>query len=319
MFEDRRTMNALPSLVAALAWGAMFPIAAGALKRIDPFSLTALRYGAAALVFLTLLKLVEGNLGAQGRHLELFALGSLGFAGFNLLSYAGLEHTHPQNAALIVALQPLVMALGLWLTTRAVPTKHTFAAMAVALFGVALVITRGKPGTLLHGEGHGGELLVLMGCVCWIAYTLGARRFPGFTPLRYTAISAAYGTLTIVAAAAVAVAVGHAHVPSASDVGAVWWQTTYIFAIGAVVAVLAWNDGVRRIGPANGALFLNLVPIISFAIAIVIQGYQPNGYELFGAVLTIGALVYANLKGRAPAPRAHPRPSGVPAHAAQSA
>ena len=37
-------------------------------------------------------------------------LGSLGFAGFNLLSYAGLEHTHPQNAALIIALQPLITA-----------------------------------------------------------------------------------------------------------------------------------------------------------------------------------------------------------------
>ena len=30
-------------------------------------------------------------------------LGSLGFAGFNLLTYVGLEHTRPQDAALIVA------------------------------------------------------------------------------------------------------------------------------------------------------------------------------------------------------------------------
>ena len=36
--------------------------------------------------------------------------------------------------------------------------------------------------------------------------------------------------------------------------------------------MLAWNEGVRRIGPANGALFLNLVPIISFAIAITHPG-----------------------------------------------
>ena len=68
-----------------------------------------------------------------------------------------------------------------------------------------------------------------------------------------------------------------------------------------MVAVLAWNEGVRRIGPANGALFLNLVPVISFAIAITIQGYDPNGWELLGAALTIAALVYANLRGRAPA------------------
>jgi len=303
----------------------MFPIAAVALKHVDAFSLTSLRYGAAALVFLALLKSFEGTFDAGGRRKELFILGSLGFAGFNLLSYEGLAHTHPQNAALIVALQPLITAIGLWLTSRQVPAKTTFAAMAVALFGVGLVITRGHPGTLLHGGGVGGDLLVLVGCALWIAYTLGARRFPEFSPLRYTALTCAYGTLTILAVTAVALAVGHAHIPSAGDLGAVWWQILYIFALGAVVAVLAWNEGVRTIGPANGALFLNLVPIISFAIAIAVQGYDPNGWELIGAAITIGALVFANLAARkratapVPAPPARRRPSGVPARAGRSA
>jgi drug/metabolite transporter (DMT)-like permease len=268
------------------------------------------------VIFLALLKAIEGNLSAAGRHRELFVLGSLGFAGFNLLTYVGLEHTHPQNAALIVALQPLITAIGLWLTTRQVPTRHTFAAMAVALLGVFLVITKGHPSTIAHGDGALGELLVLIGCACWIVYTLGARRFADYSPLRYTAISATYGTLTIFAVTAIVALTGGLRFDAG---GALWWQTLYIILIGAVVAVLAWNEGVRRIGPANGALFLNLVPIISFAIAITIQGYDPNGWELAGAALTIGALVYANLRGRAPAPQAHPRPGGVPARAGQSA
>src|SRR4051812_8933092 len=231
MFENRRTFAALPSLTAALAWGAMFPIAASALKDIDPYTLTAIRYGIAALIFLAMLKLLEGKLDAGGRHKELFILGSVGFAGFNLLSYAGLEHTEPQNAALIVALQPLVTAVGLWLTTRQVPPKTTFVAMAVALFGVTLVITKGKPGSLLHGEGHGGELMVLVGCIGWIVYTLGARRFPDFTPLRYTAISCAYGTLTIIAITAIVALTGGTHLHAT---GTLALQTVYIIAAGAV-------------------------------------------------------------------------------------
>jgi drug/metabolite transporter (DMT)-like permease len=313
MFEGRRTF--IPSLTAAVAWGAMFPIAAEALKRIDPFTLTAIRYGIAAIVFLALLKAIEGRLYSE-RHRELFVLGSLGFAGFNLLSYWGLEHAEPQNAALIVALQPLVTALGLWLTTRQIPTRHTFAAMALALLGVFLVITKGHPGSIANGDGAFGELLVLIGCVCWIAYTLGARRFPDYSPLRYTALTAGYGTLTIFAVTAIVALAGGAHLDAG---GGLWWQTTYIVLIGAVVAVLAWNEGVRRIGPANGALFLNLVPVISFAVAIAAQGYDPNGWELLGAAVTIAALVYANLRGRAPARRAHPHPNGAPARAGQSA
>ena len=110
MFEKRRTSTAiLPSLTAALAWGAMFPIAAVAIEHVDPFPLTAIRYGVAAVVFLRPAVGVRGRraLRTEGRGRELFVLGSLGFAGFNLLSYVGLEHTHPQNAALIIALQPL--------------------------------------------------------------------------------------------------------------------------------------------------------------------------------------------------------------------
>jgi drug/metabolite transporter (DMT)-like permease len=301
VFETRRTSAAVvPSLIAALSWGAMFPIASVALEHVDPFVLTAIRYGVAVAIFLILLRVIEGRdaLRPEGRGLRLFILGSLGFAGFNLLSYVGLEHTQPQNAALIVALQPLVTAVGLWITTRQLPGRHTFIAMAVALLGVTLVITRGKPGTLLHGEGHLGEFLILLGCASWIAYTLGARRFSDFSPLRYTALSAAFGTITIFVATAIAVATGWERVPSLADLGATWWHTLYIIAAGAVIAVLAWNEGVRRIGPANAALFLNLVPVISFAIAIAIQGYAPNGFELLGALITIGALVYANLAGR---------------------
>jgi drug/metabolite transporter (DMT)-like permease len=170
--------------------------------------------------------------------------------------------------------------------------------MAVALLGVVLVITKGDPGSILHGQGHGGDLLVFIGAACWVVYTLGARtRFPDFSPLRYTTLTAATGTLTIVAVTAVVTLAGAADVPSVADVTAVWWQVIYIFAAGAVIAVLAWNEGVRRIGPANGALFMNLVPVVAFAIAIA-GGYRPGAFELAGAVLTIAALTAANLAGR---------------------
>jgi drug/metabolite transporter (DMT)-like permease len=299
MFEDRRTFDSLPSLTAALAWGAMFPIAASALAHVDPFHLTAVRYLVASAVFLALLAAVEGRraLRPSGRALELFVLGTLGFAGFNLLTYAALEHTRPQDASLIVATSPLLTALALWLTTRRTPSRGTLAAMAVALLGVVLVITRGDPSALLHGAGRAGDLLVLAGVASFVAYTLGARRFPDHSPLRYTALSATGGTLTILAVTALLTATGAEPMPSAGDFGAVWPQTIYIIGAGAVIAVLAWNEGVRRIGAANGALFMNLVPVVTFAIETA-RGYRPGALELVGALLTIAALVYANLAGR---------------------
>ena len=319
MFEENRTspLDTLPSLIAALCWGAMFPIAASAMHHIDPFPLTAIRYGVAVPVWIVLLLAVEGRkaLRPEGRTLELFVLGSLGFAGFNLLSYLGLEHTRPQDAALIVAAQPLLTVLVLWLTAKQTPARATLVAMAVALAGVALVISRGHVSNLAHGSG--GDLLILVGAVGWVFYTLGARRFAGFSPLRYTTLTAAGGTLTIFAATAAITATGAEALPSAGEVGAAWLQVVFVIFLGGVVAVMAWNEGIRRLGPPNGALFINLVPVVAFAVAIG-QGYVPGDYEIAGALLTVLALVAANLAGRQ-ASRFPPRLAWAATRAAKSA
>jgi drug/metabolite transporter (DMT)-like permease len=312
MFEDRRTTDVFPSLTAAVAWGAMFPVAASAIHHVDAFHLTAVRYLVATAIFLGLLALIEGGraLLPQGRALELFVLGTLGFAGFNLLTYLALEHTRPQDASLIVATSPLLTALAVWLTTRQKPTRTTVVAMAVALLGVILVITHGDPSALLSGDGRAGDLLVLGGVASFVAYTTGARRFGDFSPLRYTALSATGGTLTILAVTAILTLTGTYPLPSAADWGDAWTQTVYIILAGAVIGVLAWNEGVRRIGAANGALFMNLVPVVTFAVEIG-RGYRPGEFEILGALLTIAALVFANLAARAKTVR-------VPARAAVS-
>ncbi len=292
----------LPSLTAALAWGAMFPIAGPALDRIDAFHMTAFRYLLASSVFLALLAAVEGRraLRTEGRTRELWLLGTVGFAGFNLLTYVALGHIRPQDAALIVATAPVITVLVLWAIGSGRPRGAQLALTALAFAGVATVISRGDPAQL-GGSNALWELLVLGGVLGWTAYTLAAaRRFPGFSPLRYTAITSALGTVSLVAVTAIVVLAGAVDSPGAGDYAAEWWRLLYIAGPAAVVAVLAWNDGVKRIGAANGSLFINLVPVVTFAIAIG-QGYRPGPAELAGAGVTVAALVGANVVSRRPA------------------
>ena len=289
----------LPSLIPAFGWGAMFPIADSAIRRVDPFHLTAIRYLLAAAGFLALLWLVEGRraLRTDGRGLELFLFGTAGIAGFNLFAFAGLELTSPEHAALIVATSPLMVLLADAALERRAPRPATLAFVLLALVGVILVIGHGDPTAVLHGGINGGDLLVLAGTASFVVYTFGARRFPGHSSLRYTALSATGGTITVLVVTELATLAGWLTAPSASDVAAIWWQLAYIVVIGALAAVLAWNEGVKRLGAPNAALFMNLVPVVAFTIAIV-RGYHPEGLELAGAALTVAALVGANLTSR---------------------
>jgi drug/metabolite transporter (DMT)-like permease len=302
----------LPSLIAVLCWGGMFPIADAAMDHVDAAHITVIRYGIASLVFLALLAAIEGRgaLRYEGRFPRAFVYGSLGFAGFNLLSYAGMRHTTPQHASLIVATMPVLTVLARWRMSGERPAPSLLGFVALAFAGVALVVVGDDPGAALRGGA--GDLLVLAGAACWVRYTLSAgTEFAGWSPLRFTALSAAAGSVTIVAVAAVGDATGLLAVPSGADLGDAAWGLAFVVLFGAVVGVLGWNAGVARLGPSNAALFMNLVPITTFAIE-AIRGSTPGPVELVGAGVTLAALVGANATLRLPAGSA---PAAAPATA----
>jgi len=313
-------MKASPSTVGVLCatftgvvWGGQFVVGKSALARVDSFWLTTARYAVAGVLLLGLLAVVEGGraLLPAGRVWQLAALGTLGFAGFNLLAYTGLEHARPESASLIVALAPLLTALVLWARNRVRPSRATFVCLLVALVGVSLVISGGHPSTLWHGSLGAGDLLVLGGVLSFVLYTIGAADHRDLSPLRYTALTAALGWPAILAATLVGTAAGWLSAPSGGDWAAVTPELAYLALPGAVIAVLCWNAAVERLGPQTTALFGNLIPISTFTIE-TIRGYRPSPLELVGALITVGALVANNLLTRprpvADQPEAEPEP-----------
>ncbi|MET8231017.1 DMT family transporter [Micromonospora sp. NPDC005298] len=298
-------------LLAVVGWGVMFPVLASALTRVDPLNLTTARYLLAALVLVGVLLLREGAgaLRHGGRAVEVVVLGVVGFAGFNLLTSLALEHAAPQQIALFVATTPVITQLVRWVRDGVRPKPLLLALSLVALLGVGLVITRGSLAGL--GQFGLGGLMMIGAVLGWGIYTHGASRFGEWSPLRFTTLTAISGTAAMLAASIGADAVGWQHAPAAADLVAVAPQLAYAVVVGAVIAVLAWNTGVQRLGAANAALFMNLVPVTTFAVQIA-RGYRPDPVELVGAAITIAALIAANLSTRARTrPSTLPQPTAV--------
>src|SRR5438034_6157441 len=112
LHEEGECMKALSSLrgvglllVAATAWGGLFPVAMVTLPVLDPFHMTAIRYGITAIIFVGLLALAEGPpaLKMEGRGLRAALLGTAGFAGLGLLVFVGLQYSRPEHGAIIMA------------------------------------------------------------------------------------------------------------------------------------------------------------------------------------------------------------------------
>jgi drug/metabolite transporter (DMT)-like permease len=286
-------------VLAPLIWGGMFPVAKVVLPSVDPFTTTAIRFGLGALMFLVILVMLEGRaaLNFEGRIWRLLVYGTVGFAGFNMLAYSGLSHSRPEHAAVIMAMMPMITVLISWIRTRQRPAVFTLFTVGVAFLGVFLVVTNGNPERAFENGEVFGDLLLLSAAVCWVAYTLGAGAFPSWSALRYTSLSCILGTLSILAITAGLALHGDIQLPSVSVLAGFGWEFAYLVVLGAVVAVLSWNTGIRIVGPINGVLFINLVPVTAFLIGVA-QGHKFSLDELTGALLVIGALVANNLYSR---------------------
>ena len=113
--RDHRRGTLYMLLVIAI-WGCFLPVGKSALQAVDPYWLTAMRFGGAALVFLGLLRVREGRaaLRSEGHLWKIALFGSLGFAGFGICLFEGLKLTRPEISGMILALGPIQVALFQW-------------------------------------------------------------------------------------------------------------------------------------------------------------------------------------------------------------
>lgn len=277
-------------LTATVLWGGMFPVAKDALHTVDAYYLNTLRYGVTAAVFIAILWLAEGRkaLRYDGHLIRASLFGAIGFAGFSLLAFVGLAHTQASHGAIIMAMQPMIGALVRWLWQGHRPPRITLICITAAFAGVFLVVTRGQIENLYSGAGW-GDLLIVLGALSWVVYTLAAGSFPGWSPLRYTALTCLTGEVAIIAVTAFTTITGISTTPSLQSLAPVAPQLVYLVLLASIVAVLAWNAGIRALDPLSGMLFINVVPITAFVIGIY-QGQHFVAAELTGAVLVILAL-----------------------------
>ena len=283
-------------LITVLIWGGMFPVAKGALQTLDAFWISSIRYGFAAPLLAAILYWREGAAALRYRGLFLRAAfyGIVGFSGFSILMLLGLARSRPEHAAIIMALQTPIAAFVHWALKGARPANFTLACIAFAVVGVVLVISKGDPLHVFAGGTFFGDLLIFLGAMSWVAYTVGAVSFPGWSALRFTTLTCLPGAAGILLITGVATLCGYTTVPAEATVVSVTWELAYLAILTVVLAVLLWNMAIGYLGALNAMLLGNLVPVVTFAIRIM-QGYRFATAELAGAGLVVAALIANNL------------------------
>lgn len=284
------------ALLTVCLWGAQYPIGKSAMEVIDGVHVTAIRYGLAAVVLALWLRIAEGRAAFdyRGRFPLLALAGTFGFAASGLCVFLGLSVTRPEHAAVLTALQPSLTAIADWWLRGRRPRQATLVCLAIAFVGAVLVITRGDPAHALVGGELLGNVLVLVGGSLWVVYTMLSERIAFGSALRYTTLTLLPGAFVILLIAFACEQLGWLEAPTPETLALHLPSLAYLGLGGIVIAMIAWNASLRRIGALNTMLFMSLVPVVTFAIRLA-QGARFTAIEIAGALLVVGALVANNL------------------------
>lgn len=281
-------------LLMALIWGINFSVIKYGTTILPPLGYNAFRTMLAA-VSLTCIALIWGGAPPQRRDfLMLLGLGALGNGVYQTLFIEGLSRTRAGEAALVVGASPALMAI--FARMRGIERVDSRRAIGIGLsiFGVGLVVLgRATSGGSTNDGSLFGDLLVLIGSVCWAVYTVlvlpFTKRVSGFWVLALNLIG---GTVVLmIMGARGIIGVNWFALP-----GTAWAAILYSGLGGLVIAYMFWLYGVRKVGPTRTALYGNVQPLIALVFAWLTLGEVPTVWQIVGAATIVGGVLLTRVE-----------------------
>lgn len=269
--------DALLTALAPMIWGTTYLVTTEVLPPDRPFTAALLRALPAGLL-LTLYCRQWPRAGDWGRLVLLSAL-NIGF--FQALLFIAAYHLPGGLAAVVGAIQPLLVMGLAWLLDRQRPVPLALGAAGLGVFGMAALLL--SPSAAWNPVGLGAALA---GTACMAAGTLLARRWRSELPvLAFTGWQLLLGGLILAPLAWVID-------PPLPTLG---WTAglgyAYLSLVGALLAYSLWFRGIARLPSVAVSSLSLLSPLTAVVLGWVWLGQAMTGWSLLGLVLVFGSIL----------------------------
>lgn len=277
-------------------------------QALPVFLLAWMRFGIGGLGMLSWLRKPadEPPMSPQVRRL-LFLESFLGNFLFTLCMISGVGLTSAVTAGVTMAGIPAAVAVMSWFFLKEQVPRRTWAAVGLAVLGIAL-FSVAQPGGGAHaGTGTQGgaqprhlvwlgQLLLIGAVICEAAYSVIGKKLTGtLGPKRITSLINLWGFVL-----ATPLGLHAAWGFDFAAVGAGTWLLLLFYALTACVwTVWLWMTGLKAVPAAQGGIFTVLLPVSAALVGVLALGERFTGMQVLAFCIALASVVLATLPSRA--------------------
>jgi drug/metabolite transporter (DMT)-like permease len=283
--------------ITALCWGLNALFGQLAVGEVSPMALVFLRWVCVVILVILFMRkpLLQDWPVLRTRKLYLFLMGSAGFATFNGLFYVAAHYTTALNIGILQGSIPVFVLLGALVAYRTSITQLQILGVTITLVGVVLVATGGDWTRLVEQAINRGDFFMLMACLLYAGYAVALRNRPAVSPLSVFAVLACVALISSFPLLAFEIITGEVQWPTAQG----WVVVALVALLPSFIAQIFFIQGVGLIGPGRAGLFINLVPVFSAVLAVLILNENFQWFHGMALVLVLGGIAVAELgKGK---------------------
>ena len=279
-----------------MCWSGNFIVGKFAtLFEIPPLTLNTFRWISVWLILIPFTyKEIYNNLAYIKKNF--FVIGFMGvitISTFNSVVYFALNYTQVINAVLVLAIIPAVTIVLSSLMKIEKTNVFQIFGLILSIIGVGSIISNGDIQRVMSLSFNNGDLWMLVCVLSWALYsTLLKKNKLKLSQFSLIQIMVSVGVLFLIPQYFYEQSIGL----EVNLNKAFFLILFYVVVFPALAAYYCWQKGVEIIGPNRATMFIQLMPLFSAVMAIMIFNEKFEFYHFAGAAFIVSGIYLSNKK-----------------------
>jgi drug/metabolite transporter (DMT)-like permease len=220
-------------------------------------------------------------------------MGVITISTFNSVVYFALNYTQVINAVLVLAIIPAVTIVLSALMKVEKSNIFQIFGLILSIIGVGSIISNGDVQRIVSLSFNNGDLWMLVCVLSWALYsTLLKKNKFKLSQFSLIQIMVSVGVIFLIPQYFYEQSIGL----ELNFNKAFFLILFYVVVFPAIVAYYCWQKGIEIIGPNRATMFIQLMPLFSAVMAIIIFKEKFELYHFVGATFIVSGIYLSNKK-----------------------